>query len=149
MLSALYPLNIHESALAQELIDLTWRLQRVSRVEARILSADLPDTKALNHMSLHAARMKRQYSATMKEYEAMHRVNRERRDTAMQDASNIAKADEILKRPSTFDSFGFGFTLESLHAYRERQFAIYKAEEIVKEWELDQMEDDDDLDRAA
>src|SRR5579872_1211528 len=68
MLKDFNPLTITEDALVQELIDLQWRLRRIPAIEARILSADSPDTRALNNISLHAARMKRQYSATLKEY---------------------------------------------------------------------------------
>ena len=75
MLTDLNPLDTHEGALAQELVDLQWRLRRIPALEARFLSAEPPDTKGLNNISLHAARMKRQYSATLKEFQHLHEAN--------------------------------------------------------------------------
>jgi len=72
ILNDLDPLNTQETELANQLIDLQWRLRRVTTREAVILSAESPDYKVLNHISLHGARMKRQFSAGMKDFRILH-----------------------------------------------------------------------------
>lgn len=81
--------------MVQELIDLMWRLQRVRVLEARILSADAPDMKAYNNISLHAARMKRQYSATLKELQRIQEVSRKDRQTQLESSATFYGADQI------------------------------------------------------
>ena len=87
--------------MVTELIDLQWRLQRAARVETGILSAENPDLKALNNMSLHAARLKRQLSATLKEFQQMHQANQHRMDEEFARAQVHHQADLICGRPST------------------------------------------------
>jgi hypothetical protein len=140
MLRDLDPFNTVEAALATELIDLQWRLQRVPSVEARILSAESPDMKALNNMSLHAARMKRQYSATLKEFEKMHSANAEKRQQQMADAHLIYCADAILKRPSTLAEHGFVLTVKDVEAWRALQSCIFEANKVLAAYKNSQKE---------
>src|ERR1035438_6628565 len=56
-----------EIQLVQNLCDTQWRINRCARLEAGILSADVPDFKALDSISKHEARLKRIYSTTLKE----------------------------------------------------------------------------------
>ena len=79
MFEAFAPDNTPEKELLQLLCDTQWRLQRCGRIEAAILSADVVDYKAFDIMSKHEARLKKQYSATLKEVRDLiqTRVNRE------------------------------------------------------------------------
>jgi hypothetical protein len=120
-------LSATQSALVLELIDIQWRLLRVPDIEARILSAPSPDFKALNNISLYAGRLKRQYSATLKElirlselFEAGHRKN-------LHNAALIHHADLLNHRPSSAASFGFVFSNAELDAYIHRTEAIQDA----------------------
>jgi len=151
------PINTTETALLQELIDLQWRLRRASGFEARVLSSDAPDIKALNSMSLIAARMKRQYSTTLKEFQELHRENAKDRSSLQEDAMTLHKADRYLNRPSTVALWGFDFTTDDLDWHYDFEKALAEAKEAVEnhEYELDDLDDesdddsDDDLDLAA
>jgi hypothetical protein len=137
MMKDLAPLNTTESALAAELIDLQWRLLRVSRIEARILSADTLDTRALNNLSLHTSRTKRQYSTTLSEYTQMHTANLRARNARVDDATTIYQADQILKRPTTLHHYGFDFTLAQLEDYLKRAAGLEEAKNVVDDFEGD------------
>ena len=114
MTTDLAPGNTLESSLTKELIDLQWRLLRIPRLEAILLDAEMPDFKALNNISLHAARMKRQYSATLKEFLQLQAVRKQQQESVMQDAIVVRRADIILNRPSDFAQFGFVFTVDEV-----------------------------------
>ena len=150
MLKDFIPLNTTETALVYELFDYQWRLRRASRYEAKILSADLPDFKALNNMSLHAARIKRQFSATLKELHAIQKENWEARQAQLKHAETISRADRILNRPSTLANHGFDFTLDYLKRWCARADAFAYAKEVVNENDdFDAPADLDDLPAAA
>jgi hypothetical protein len=55
-----------ENAHVTELINIQWRLRRAEKAEAKIFCTAIPDFKALNTISLHAARLRRQYSSVFK-----------------------------------------------------------------------------------
>ena len=151
------PLDAVEEALAIELIDLQWRLLRVPQFEARFLGAEPPDTKALNNLSLHAARTKRQYSATLKEFQQIHAANVRTRKAQLEEAELIFKADHINDRESTLARHGFDFTPQEIEALLRRKKARHEAWETVDDYEFeldDESEDvddesDDELDDAA
>jgi hypothetical protein len=127
----LEPENAVECALAQEIIDLQWRLLRVSRFEARILSADSPDFKALNNLGAHAARMKRQFSVTMKEF-FMFKAGRGRHlDREMEKAATIRRADVLRKQPTNLAQLGFVLTLEEVDDWIRNQDTIETARTTV------------------
>jgi hypothetical protein len=87
-----------------ELINIHRRLRRIEELEAEILSRDNPDFKALNTISLLAARLKRQYSATFKE---LYKKDRENAG--------------ILHRQTNPEEFGFVFTIEAMDDYIRRK----------------------------
>jgi len=126
------PLNTFETSLVTELINLQWRLQRAARFEAGILSAENPDFKALNNMSLHAARLKRQVSSTLKEFEQMHKQNHERMIDDFQRAEVHHKADLLYDRPSTVVQNGFVYPLEDLLNWVAAKKALNDAKEVVR-----------------
>ena len=143
-----HPYNTTEVELVDQLIDVQWRLRRASHFEAVILLADSPDFKALNNMSLHAARLKRQFSATLKEFQALHALNREQITNDLKCAEKVHKADQILERPSTLADLGFDFTIDYLEKWSNRQIAMGEAETVVREakWAADEEEEEDDDD---
>jgi hypothetical protein len=147
MRAAFEPLNAPEIALVQELTDVQWRLRRASRHEATILSAETLDMKSLNNLGLYTSRLKRQYSATLKEIRQMHRVNLEARNKQFEEAEIVCQADRILQRASTFDNYGFDFTKEELEDWRLRKNELQKNKNIVSDYEKD-AEDDDFLNAA-
>ena len=132
MLHDFNPLEATESALVYELADYQWRLRRAGRYEAKILSADSPDFKALNNMSLHAARIKRQFSATLAELRALRQSNFEVRESEFERAEIISRADRILNRPSTLAAHGFDFTLDDLKQWCARKDAFNYSDNLVR-----------------
>ena len=127
ILKDLNPLNTQETELANQLIDLQWRLRRVTNREAEILSADEPDYKVLNYISLHGARMQRQYSAIRKNFDALHLISKQNYWEDMETASQIVQANKILDRPTNLRDFGFVFTLDHV----ERHMALRKLTELT------------------
>jgi hypothetical protein len=147
MLKGLDPINAVEEALAVELIDIQWRLLRVSRFEARFMAPDSPDMKSLNSISLHAARMKRQYSASLQEFQQMHAANRRTLEAQLKQGELIYEADNLLGRESTLDQHGFDFTVKELEGWMNRKLACDEAEEAIDNFEPESAnEDDEDLD---
>jgi len=134
MLASHDPFNAAETALVEEMTDVQWRLRRASRFEVRILSAESPDMKALNNMSLHAARLKRQYSATFKEFQQLHRTNRKHREEQMKQAELIQKADWALNRPSTLANNGFDFTVQEVTRSIMLQQALDQAKKVISRY---------------
>jgi hypothetical protein len=131
VISDLAPATEVESALARELVDLQWRLLRVPTLEARILSADDPDFRALNNISLHASRMKRQYSASLKELLQLKGIRHQSTQAAMQEAATLRRADLILQRPSNLAAFGFVFTLDEVDDWIRREDTLEAARVTV------------------
>jgi len=131
IISDLAPVTEVESALARELVDLQWRLLRVPTLEARILSASDPDFRALNNISLHASRMKRQYSATLKELLQLKGIRHQSTQAAMQEAATLRRADLILQRPSNLAAFGFVFTLDEVDDWIRREDTLEAARVTV------------------
>jgi len=136
MLDSYDPFNAAETALVEEMIDVQWRLRRASRLEVRILSAETLDLKALNNMSLHSARLKRQYSATFKEFQELHRASRKLREQQMKDAELIQQADWALDRPSTLADNGFDFTVGEVTQSVLSQQAVVEAKKIISRYGL-------------
>jgi len=126
------PLNTFETSLVTDLINLQWRLQRAARFEARILSAETPDFKALNNMSLHAARLKRQLSVTLKEFQKMHQEDQARMEDDFKRAEVHHRADLLLGRPSTVVANGFVFPLTDLLNWIAAKKALSDAKEVVR-----------------
>jgi hypothetical protein len=111
-----------QAALAHELIDVQWRLLRVSNLEARILSEETPDMKAFGAIGLHAARLKRQYSTSLKELLQLKDRSNKEFEEEMEKAALIHHADLVFKRPSSVADFGFDFTIPKIELYiSERQ----------------------------
>jgi hypothetical protein len=125
------PQNAVECALVQEVIDLQWRLLRISRLEARILSADSPDFKALNTISAHASRLKRQYSTTFKEIFMIKAAGTRATDREMESASTIRRADVLNNRPTDLTPFGFDLTLPQIDAWIQQQDILEMAKRAV------------------
>jgi len=124
MLEDLNPLNTHETELVNQLIDFQWRLRRVTNEEARILSAEPPDYKALNNISLHGARLKRQYSAGLKEFQNLHKISRKILWEDLATAEKLVEANRILHRPTNLEDFGFVFPLDAVERRIDRRKLI-------------------------
>ena len=117
-----------EKQLVQLLCDTQWRLQRCGRIEAAILSADAPDFKALDIMSKHEARLKRQYSATLKEARDMIDARVTREEAEIREAMTIRRADKIDGCTTNLQEIGFVFSDDHVDdaIYAEDTLALAK-----------------------
>ncbi len=154
----LNPLNTIEEDLVAQIIDCQWRLRRVGVYEARCLEADPPDFKSLTAMSLHAARIKHQFSASLKEFQLLHAQTNASITDQLQRAEVIHKADLLLDRPSTLADHGFVFSLPYLERWLARKNAVALAEKTIfndkygygpEDEDEDELGDEEDLDQAA
>jgi hypothetical protein len=125
-----------ERAHVEELINIQWRLRRAEKLEAKIFCTAIPDFKALNTISLHAARLKRQYSATFKELTLMQqsRANRARRE--FEEAEIIRRADRATGRHTNLKEIGFDFSVEDLDDYIRRKDKLAAAVQTLKKANL-------------
>ena len=115
------PFDAGETVMVDELIDIQWRLKRCVRIEAAIFSVEAPDFKALNNISLHAARLKRQYSATFKELGEIQSARFQREQEKFLQAQVIRRADIAAGRLTNLSEFGFDFSLEQIDQHIRRK----------------------------
>jgi hypothetical protein len=105
-----------EKELIQLLCDTQWRLQRCGRIEAAILSEDVIDFKAADIMSKHEARLKKQYSATLKEARDLIETRLNRQESDMKEAMTIRRADKVDGCTTNLQEIGFVFSDEEVDA---------------------------------
>ena len=125
------PENSVEGELVDDIISIQWRRKRAAALEARILSAENPDFKALNNISLIANRLKREFSATHKELMQLQ-VDREKLLARhLEEAAALRRADLILKRPTDLAANGFVFSIAEIDEYIRRTDALQQARNMV------------------
>ena len=126
------PLNHVEAELVDDIISIQWRRKRAAALETRILSAENPDFKALNNISLIANRLKREFSATHKELMQLQ-VDREKLVARhLEEAAALRRADLILKRPTDLGADGFVFSTAEIDEYIRRKDALDAARHTVE-----------------
>ena len=129
------PENSVEGELVDDIISIQWRRKRAAFLEARILSAENPDFKALNNISLIASRLKREFSATHKELMQLQ-VDREKNlDKTFEAAATIRRADIILNRSTDLAANGFVFSIAQIDEYIRRKDALESARRTVAQAE--------------
>ena len=129
------PFNTVEAELVDDIISIQWRRKRAAFLEARILSAENADFKALNNISLIASRLKREFSATHKELMQLQ-VDREKNlDKTFEAAATIRRADIILNRSTDLAANGFVFSIAQIDEYIRRKDALESARRTVAQAE--------------
>jgi hypothetical protein len=126
------PENAIETDLVAEIISIQWRRKRAARLEARILSTDAPDFKALNNISLIASRLKREFSATLKELLQLQALREKNIAQIWESAATLRRADLILKRPTDLAALGFVFSTEEIDRYIQQKDAFENARRTVE-----------------
>src|SRR6516225_2263646 len=125
------PLNYIEAEPVDDIIPFQWRRKRATAREARTLSAENPDFKALNNISLIANRLKREFSATHKELMQLQ-VDREKLLARhLEEAAALRRADLILKRPTDLAANGFVFSTAEIDEYIRRTNALEQARNTI------------------
>jgi hypothetical protein len=131
MFESLGPDCTPEKELIQLLCDTQWRLQRCGRIEAAILSADVLDFKALDIMSKHEARLKKQYSITLKEARDLIGTRRKEQEAAMKDAMTIRRADKVDGCTTSLQKIGFVFSDEQVEAAIQAEDTLADAKKVL------------------
>jgi hypothetical protein len=131
MFESFAPASTPEQELVQLLCDTQWRLQRCGRIEAAILSADAPDFKAVDIMSKHEARLKKQYSATLKEARTLIDARLTRQEAEMKQAVTIRRADQIDGCTTNLQELGFVFSPGQVDAAICRGDAVTLASKVI------------------
>ena len=127
MFESFAPADTPEKELIQLLCDTQWRLQRCGRIEAAILSADVPDFKAIDIMSKHESRLKRQYSTTLKEARNLINERQSIEAAEMREAVRIRRADKLKATTTNLEEIGFVFSNDEVDAEIRRQDALSAA----------------------
>jgi hypothetical protein len=132
MFESFGPVNTPEKELVQLLCDTQWRLQRCGRIEAAILSEDVLDFKALDIMSKHESRLKKQYSTTLKEAREMIDTRLTRQEALMKDAKFIRRADKIDGCTTNLQAIGFVFSDQQVDAAIQAEDAVLLAKQVLR-----------------
>ena len=127
MFESFAPADTPEKELIQLLCDTQWRLQRCGRIEAAILSADVPDFKTIDIMSKHESRLKRQYSTTLKEARNLINERQSIEAAEMREAVRIRRADKLKATTTNLEEIGFVFSNDEVDAEIRRQDALSAA----------------------
>jgi hypothetical protein len=127
MFESFAPADTPEKELIQLLCDTQWRLQRCGRIEVAILSAEAPDFKALDIMSKHESRLKRQYSTTLKEARNLINERQSIEAAEMREAVRIRRADKLKATTTNLEEIGFVFSNDEVDAEIRRQDALSAA----------------------
>jgi hypothetical protein len=127
MFESFAPADTPEKELIQLLCDTQWRLQRCGRIEAAILSADVPDFKTIDIMSKHESRLKRQYSTTLKEARNLINERQSIEAAEMREAVRIRRADKLKATTTNLQDVGFVFSNQEVDAEIRRQDALSAA----------------------
>ena len=139
MFESFAPNGTPEKELVQLLCDTQWRLQRCGRIEAAILSADVPDFKAIDIMSKHESRLKRQYSATLKETRDLIDTRLTREKGQMQEAMCIRRADKVDGCTTNLQAIGFVFSNQQVDAAIQAEDALTLAKQVLAQDRVNQM----------
>jgi len=139
MFESFAPADTPEKELIQLLCDTQWRLQRCGRIEAAILSADVPDFKAIDIMSKHESRLKRQYSTTLKETRDLIDTRLTREKGQMQEAMCIRRADKVDGCTTNLQAIGFVFSNQQVDAAIQAEDALTLAKQVLAQDRVNQM----------
>ncbi len=131
MFESFAPACTPEQELVQLLCDTQWRLQRCGRIEAAILSADAPDFKAIDIMSKHEARLKKQYSATLNEARNLIDTRLARQEVDMKQAMRVRRADAIDGCTTNLHELGFVFSPEQVDAAIRQEDALALVHQVL------------------
>ena len=139
MFASFSPDCIPEKELIQLLCDTQWRLQRCGRIEAAIMSADVIDFKAADIMSKHEARLKKQYSTTLKEVRDLIETRLKRQEEDMKEAMTIRRADKVDGCTTNLQEIGFVFSDEQVEAAILAEDALALAKKVLTQDRVSKM----------
>ncbi len=135
------PATPTETQLTQELADTAWRLNRIPALEAELLhraahpateeagiAFDIVDAhRAIATLSLHSARLSRQFQRALDQLREIQADLLARRERALKDAAGISELHKHLGTPYDPSEDGFVFSRDEIDAYARRQVRINKS----------------------
>ena len=135
------PTTPTETQLTQELADTAWRLNRIPALEAELLhrAAHPPNEQAridfdivdahrvMASLSLHSARLSRQFQRALQQLRDVQAERLARRDRDLKDAAAISEVHKHLDTPYDPSEDGFVFSRDEVDAYARRQVRTNKA----------------------
>jgi len=127
-----------ETQLTQELADTSWRLNRVPALEAEMLhraahpaneeaaiAFDIVDAhRAIATLSLHSARLSRQFQRTLQQLREIQADRLARRERDLKDAAAISEVHKHQGTPYDPSEDGFVFSSQEIGAFARRQMRI-------------------------
>ena len=122
------PATPTETQLAQELADTAWRLNRIPALEAELLNhaaqAIDPDPadaiRALATLSLHGARLSRQFQKTLQQLRELQAGRLAQRDSDLKKAAGILELHKHKGLPYDPAQDGFVFAIDEVEAHSRR-----------------------------
>jgi hypothetical protein len=135
ILADLAPVGAMEEALVDDIIGLRWRLRRVEFHEMLHFENSFSrpvDLKAVNQLSLHAARLHRSASIVLKDLLTLQKRRQEREAEELAEAAVIREADVKANRPTNLAEFGFVFSTPFVDRYILRRNARKAAPAVPK-----------------
>jgi hypothetical protein len=139
MLASFCPATTPEKELVHLLSDTQWRLQRCGRIEAVILSADALDYKALDIIGKHEARLKKQYSVTLKEVRDLIECRLIEQESDMKEAVIIRRADKKANCTTDLQAIGFVFSDAEVDGVIEAEDTLEAARRVLSQERIDRM----------
>ncbi len=133
-----HPATPTETQLTQELADTAWRLNRVPALEAQLLQRaanppseaaaiafDIVDAhRALSTLSLHSARLSRQFERALAQLREIQSARLARRERDLKDAAAISEVHKHQGTPYDPSEDGFVFSPTEIDAFARRQMRI-------------------------
>jgi hypothetical protein len=125
------PATATETQLVQELVDTSWRLNRIPLLEADLLTRadiDILDAhRLLNSLSVQSQRLSRQFQKALDQLRDIlaDRRKRERRD--LDDAADLLKLHKHKGIPWEPADHGFVFSKDQVERYAERALRLHEA----------------------
>ncbi len=132
------PATPTETQLTQELADTAWRLNRIPALEAQLLhraanppneeaaiAFDLVDAhRALATLSLHSARLSRQFQRALEQLRQVQSERLARRERDLKNAASISEVHKHQGIPYDPAEDGFVFSREEIDFFARRQMRI-------------------------
>jgi hypothetical protein len=135
------PATPTETQLTQELADTAWRLNRVPALEAELLNRaahpaneeaaiafDIVDAhRAISILSLHSARLSRQFQRALQQLREIQADRLARRERDLKDAAAVSEVHKHQGIPYDPAQDGFVFSRDEIDAFALRRMRIDKS----------------------
>ena len=124
------PQGSTERQLAQELIDTSWRLNRVPKLEAELLSSPNLDVHALGLLSLYSSRLSRQFHKTLEQLRYLQADRRDKRERDLKRAAALLEMHKHKGLPYDPAQDGFVFSKDEIEAFSARLIRLNQSRHI-------------------